>query len=36
VGQGPQGPPALWLIILVGVGLALLIGFIAFPYFMGP
>ena len=29
--QGPQGPPPLWLIILVVVGLVLLIAYIAFP-----
>jgi hypothetical protein len=34
--QGPQGPPPLWLIVLVVVGLLLLVGYIAFPFFMGP
>jgi hypothetical protein len=29
VSQGPQGPPPLWLIILVVVGLLLLVSYIA-------
>ena len=34
--RGPQGPPPLWLIILVVVGLVLLVIVFGFPYLMGP
>ena len=34
--RGPQGPPPLWLIVLVVVGLVVLVGYIAFPFLMGP
>jgi hypothetical protein len=36
VRRGPQGPPPLWLILLVVGGLVLLAGYIAFPFLMGP
>jgi hypothetical protein len=34
--QGPQGPPPLWLVVLVVLGLVLLVVVFGFPYLMAP